>query len=96
MIICILLIGFIKSNKDHALHKHDHEIEKYKKRYKKNLKRFLYEEKNDNPTTILIWWAPLYPMLEKIPEACGGCWLTHQKRLEKQASGVVYDIDNFE
>ena len=85
----LLLCGSVFATFDHVLHQHDHEIEKYKKKYRKNLKKFLKEEKEQDPTTILIWWAPQYPMLEKIPEQCGGCWLTHQKRLEKEASGLL-------
>ena len=85
----LLFCGLVYANFEHVLHKHDHEIEMYKKKYKKSLKRFLKEEKEQDPTVILIWWAPQYPMLEKIPDQCGGCWMTHQKRLEKEASGLL-------
>ena len=87
MLIWTILISSILADKDHAFHKHDSKLDKYKERYLKNKEKYLKEEKNEDPTTILIWWAPNYPLLEKIPEKCGGCWLTHQKRLEKEASG---------
>ena len=32
-----------------------------------------------------------YQLLEKISDKCGGCWLTHDKSLQYDAAGIIFD-----
>merc|ERR1711935_523447 len=76
---------------DNFLHKHDLKLEKYRKKYDKHIKSYQTEKKSGDPTVLLVWWSPEYPMLDRISEECGGCWLTHEKHLEKEAAGIIFD-----
>ena len=63
-----------------------------KKIYGKHIKQYLKEKRSGKePLVILIWWAPNEPLLHKIPEECGSCWLTHERHLEKEAAGIIFD-----
>lgn len=59
-----------------------HKIEKYRAAYDKNIRKYKKEKRHSDTTLIINWWTGNYPLLEKYPEECGGCWLTHEKHLE--------------
>ena len=69
------------------IHKYDDQYDKMKRAYDKNISKFKKEQRIGDPTILLIWWGPQYPLLKRIEKECGGCWITHEKHLEKEAAG---------
>ena len=67
-------------------------IERAKRAYERNRKLYDLEE---DPLTLLIWWSPPWPLMEKLDENCGGCWVTHDKSLEHQVNGIIFDNTRF-
>ena len=59
--------------------------------YHKQIRKYKKEKRHGNPLVILIWWAGHGALLKRIPDECGGCWLTHEKHLEKEAAGIIFD-----
>jgi len=55
--------------------KNEENMQRFKKSYKT-----LKNEKES--TTILEFWNFEKPFLNKIPEKCGGCWLTNDRNFE--------------
>lgn len=49
----------------------------------------------EDPTTIVQWWTtPSYithPWMRKLPDKCGGCWLTNDRSIEKEANSILID-----
>lgn len=70
----------VKSDRQHA------------KIYEAALKTY---RKEDDPTTILQWWTtPSYKdriLMRKLPESCGGCWVTNDRKREKTAEALLID-----
>jgi len=64
--------------------KNQENMERFKKSYKT-----LKNEKES--TTILEFWNFEKPFLNKIPEKCGGCWLTNDRNFEYEADGIMFD-----
>ena len=87
IIFLLHLLNSVDASPENFLHKHDHKIEKYRAKYDRHIKEF---KKEKDPTILLIWWAPEYPVLNKIEDKCGGCWLTHEKHLYKKAAGYWF------
>ena len=84
IIFLYYLLNPVETSPDNFLHKHDNKNEKYRAKYYRHIKEY---KKEKDPVVLLIWWAPEYPVLNKIEEKCGGCWLTHEKHLYKKAAG---------
>lgn len=59
--------------------------------YFKQLGKYRKEKRHGDPLVVLIWWAGHGALLERMPNECGGCWLTHEKHLEKEAAGIIFD-----
>lgn len=55
-----------------------------------------YDESKDDLSegvTILDWWGKKQsaPVTRKLADECGGCWLTNDQSLEKEADGILLD-----
>lgn len=53
---------------ENFLHKHDKSMPKFLAKYKHAKVKF---DQDPDPTVILLWWSPAYPLLKKYPKECG-------------------------
>lgn len=58
--------------------------------FQKNYKAFNRQKPKKDRTTILEFWNFEMPFLKKIPEKCGGCWLTNDRNFEYEGKGVEF------
>ena len=91
MNLIFLLLTALEATLIEHLHKHDDDLEKFKKEYRENILHYQREKSTGDPTVLLIWWGPEYPLLRKIEPECGECWITHEKHLEKEAAGFGFN-----
>ena len=97
MKFCIFLfqIGLATITLYEKIHKYDDQYDKMKRAYDKNISKFKKEQRKGDPTVLLVWWGPQYPLLKRIEKECGACWITHEKHLEKEAAGlgcIIYNL----
>ena len=92
MNLIFLLLTALEATLIEYLHKHEDDLEKFKKEYRENILHYQREKSTGDPTVLLIWWGPEYPLLRKIEPECGECWITHEKHLEKEAAGSGFNL----
>ena len=82
-----LFLSVVLATLENNLHKYDKKYDSLKAKYDEAISKYMKEKETGDPTVLLIWWGPQYPLLKKIETQCGECWITHEKNLEKEAAG---------
>ena len=59
-------------------------VVKYREKYDLHIRQWKKEKQTGDPILILKWFDAWFPLLKKLPEKCGDCWLTHEKHLEHE------------